>query len=251
MAGRAIWFRGWRKRNTDKMANRKEYDDELREINVLVHEMGKEVKRSIDRIIHAFSERDAKLAAEVMEHDDIIDKMETDIEERCIGIVVKQAPLASDWRKIASYMRMISDLERIADNSSDISIYIVKLSKMPEVEAPEEFHRMFLTMREMVGNTIESFFTGNIELAKDISTQDNIVDKGLDDIMKKIILRIKEKPENTEQYVNYLMIAKYIERMADHSENIASWVSFIVKGKLHMKYTDRYQKESQQFQFYE
>lgn len=233
------------------MANRKEYDDELREINVLVHEMGKEVKNSIDRIIHAFSDKDAKLAAEVMERDDIIDKMETDIEERCIGIVVKQAPLASDWRKIASYMRMISDLERIADNSSDISIYILKLSKMPEVEVPAEFHRMFLTMREMVGNTIESFFTGNIDLAKDISAQDDIVDKGFDDIVEKITAKIQENPENTAQYVNYLMIAKYIERMADHSENIASWVTFIVKGQLNLKYTDRYQKESQQFQFYE
>ncbi|MGI6057287.1 MAG: phosphate signaling complex protein PhoU [Bilifractor sp.] len=233
------------------MANRKEYDDELREINVLVHEMGKEVKKSIDRIIHAFSDKDAKLAAEVMERDDIIDKMETDIEERCIGIVVKQAPLASDWRKIASYMRMISDLERIADNSSDISIYILKLSKMPEVEAPAEFHRMFLTMREMVGNTIESFFTGNIDLAKDISAQDDIVDKGFDDIVEKITAKIQENPESTAQYVNYLMIAKYIERMADHSENIASWVTFIVKGQLNLKYTDRYQKESQQFQFYE
>ena len=233
------------------MANRTEYDAELREINVLIHEMGKEVKRSIDRIIHAFPERDAKLASEVMERDDIIDKMETDIEEKCINIVVKQAPLASDWRKIASYMRMIGDLERIADNSSDISIYIIKLSKLPEVEVPYEFHKMFLTMREMVGNTIESFFTGNIDLAKDVSAQDDIVDQGFDSVVKEITEKIKADPENTEQYINYLMVAKYIERMADHSENSASWVSIIVKGQLQMSYTDRYQKESQQFQFYE
>ncbi|MGN0363595.1 MAG: phosphate signaling complex protein PhoU [Bilifractor sp.] len=233
------------------MANRKEYDDELREINVLIHEMGKEVKKSIDRIIHAFPERDAKLANEVMEHDDIIDKMETDIEERCINIVVKQAPLATDWRKIASYMRMIGDLERIADNSSDISIYIIKLSKLPEVEIPSEFHQLFLTMREMVGNTIESFFTGNLDLAKDIHAQDDIVDHGFDTVVEKITEKIKANPEYTEQYINYLMVAKYIERMADHSENIASWVSFVVKGQLKMQYTDRYKKESSEFQFYE
>ncbi|MCI6637190.1 MAG: phosphate transport system regulatory protein PhoU, partial [Lachnospiraceae bacterium] len=98
---------------------------------------------------------------------------------------------------------------------------------------------------------IESIFTGNIDLAKDVSAQDDIVDQGFDSVVKEITEKIKADPENTEQYINYLMVAKYIERMADHSENIASWVSFIVKGQLQMSYTDRYQKESQQFQFYE
>ncbi|MCI7092638.1 MAG: phosphate transport system regulatory protein PhoU, partial [Lachnospiraceae bacterium] len=94
------------------MGTRKGYDLELKEINDRVETMGKQVLLAIDRTIIALEKMDVVAANAIMKNDALIDAMETDIEERCIQIVVKEQPIASDWRRLASYMRMISDLER-------------------------------------------------------------------------------------------------------------------------------------------
>ena len=227
------------------MATRIKYDEELRDISSQIRAMGTEVKRAIDMTVEAFSRLDTETANQIMQHDDIIDHYESLIEERCIEIVVKQAPIASDWRKIASYMRMISDLERIADNCSDISMYIKRIAAGPEVHAPVAFTGMFDTMRDMVSDTIESFFKGDTKLAAAVIRNDEVVDRDFDVIMKEISAEIQKNPEHTDQYLDYLMINKYVERMADHSANIASWVTFIVKGQLRLQYTDRYRKNSE------
>lgn len=230
------------------MATRKEYDQELKAINDRVEEMGKLVLLAIDRTIVALRSLDIVSANAIMKDDSVIDAMETDIEERCIQIVVKQQPIASDWRRLASYMRMISDLERIADNCSDIAIYIKELSKKPAVKAPEHMDQAFTLLRQMVADTITSFHNENVELAANVVKNDDAIDELFEKIVAEIEENMKKDPANIEQYVNYLFIDKYIERMADHSTAVASWVSFIAKGELKIMFTDRYEKMSQSTQ---
>lgn len=230
---------------------RPEYDRELKRINDNVRAMGLEVTGAIDNTIHAFSQKDTRIASQVIANDATIDRMETDIEEACIGIVIKQQPVASDWRKLASYMRMIGDLERIADNCSDICIIIKKVEGMKRetgeegVSVPDVFKNMMLTMREMVGDTIRAFLTSDIELAQSAVEKDEIVDRDFDEIMKEIGKALKNGAKAVEQYEYLILIDKYVERMADHAANIASWIAFIVNGELKMQYTDRYQKAAE------
>lgn len=227
------------------MAVRKEYDEELQKIYSNVRLMGMEIIQALDTTIYAFPRLDVDSANRVIANDVKIDQMESDIEEECIAIVIKQQPVASDWRKLASYMRMISDLERISDNCSDISIFIKKLADMPRVPIPEEFQELAETMRDMVTRTIHSFLTSDVELAEMTIAKDDIVDHDCDVIMAKITEMIKKNPDKVEQYELYFLTAKYMERIADHSASMAAWIKFIVNGKFGLQFTDRYRKEAE------
>ena len=110
------------------MQTRNNYTEALGQLRVHVMEMGGGIVQVIGRTQRALEQLDADLARSVMEGDDEFDKMERDIEQECLTLVVPQSPVAGDWRRIASIMRMIADLERIADHCADISEYVVKLS---------------------------------------------------------------------------------------------------------------------------
>lgn len=243
------WSSALKNESGEYMA-RKEYDSELKRINEDVRAMGLEVTGAIDSTILAFSKGDTRMASQVIANDARIDRMESDIEEACIGIVIKQQPVASDWRKLASYMRMIGDLERIADNCSDICLYIKKVENLRKETGAaipsilDAFQEMFYTMREMVGDTIRAFLTSDIELAQAAVGKDDIVDRDFEIIMGEIEKGLKEHVDQVVPYEYLLLIDKYVERMADHASNIASWITFIVNGELKMQFTDRYRKAS-------
>ena len=227
-----------------KMKTRQNYDNELAKINDSVFAMGMDIEKAIDRTLFAFQNLSVSLALDIMRHDDAIDEMEYKIEEACISIVISQQPMASDWRRIASYMRMIADMERIADHCSDIAIYIKNLATMEKVQSPMHFTEMFQTMKKMVSETFRSFSEGDASAAEQVIEMDDEVDLYFSKITNEIEGLMKQNPEHVAQYVDYLLINKYIERMADHAANIADWVSFVVNGRLELKYTDRYRKES-------
>lgn len=225
------------------MMTRSAFRKELGRMNDRVSEMGQETMLQIEKTIQAFNSMSVPLCNEILKWDDHIDQMEQDIEQSCLDIVLKEAPVASDWRRVASYMRMISDIERIADNCCDIAEYIKRLSMMDEVVIPEYFDEMFREMREMVANTFAAFRDGDLDKASRVIDSDEIVDGLFERIREEIEQKIRETPDMVSQYLSYFMISKYIERMADHSTSIASWITYIVKGDLEMYFTDRYKKD--------
>lgn len=226
------------------MPTRKEYDEELKAINDLVEAMGQQVLLAIDRTTVALKNLDVVAANAIMKNDAMIDAMETDIEERCIKIVVKQAPIASDWRKLASYMRMIGDLERIADNCSDIAIYIKKLARLKKVSVPSHLEEAFSDMRKMVADTVTAFHNIDTDLAENVVKADDVIDELFAENIADIKEGIRKDISDLDAYMIYVGINKYVERMADHTTAVSSWVSFIAKGELNIMFTDRYAKGS-------
>jgi len=227
-----------------KMSTRQNYQAELDNINESVHAMSADIVHAIDKTLFAFQNKSVILANEIMKHDDDVDAMEYEIEERCINIVIREQPMASDWRKIASYMRMIGDMERIADHCCDIAIYVKHLASCDSVQEPQHISDMYYIMKQMVVDTFKSFTDSNPALASDVINMDDKVDIYFKEINNEIAGLMKQNSEGIRQYMDYVMINKYIERMADHAANIADWVSFVVNGQLKLKFTDRYKKES-------
>ncbi|MGI6107331.1 MAG: phosphate signaling complex protein PhoU [Lachnospiraceae bacterium] len=226
------------------MATRTEFLKELNSLNENVYAMGREVELQVEKTIQAFQSGDEKLCREIMAHDDAIDATETNLEQRCIDIVISQTPVGTDMRRVASYMRMVGDLERMADNCCDIAEYLLRMDRTVQVKPPKDFGPMFDEMRSMVSETIDSFYKGDVELADHAAGRDSAVDDMFEEIRRKLEKRMKADPQNISNCVNYLMIAKYVERIGDHAQSIASWVSYIVKGQLKMFFTDRYKNEA-------
>lgn len=214
------------------MTTRKVYIAELEELTHQVSRMGTQLEHMIDQVIEALKNTDIEEAKKLIAEDDIIDQMEREIEKSCIDLIARQQPVATDLRRISSIMRLISDIERIADHCSDIAEHIIELCGRAPINMPRGLFEMLRHMRNMVSQTINNFIEENIENTRQIVKNDDVVDLYFSEIKDNICDLMKEHPDDIRAYVDYLLIIKYVERMADHATNIAEWVAFIVTGNL-------------------
>lgn len=214
------------------MMTRINYNNDLQALYDAVKQMGLTIEASIDQTWKALQKLDVKTAQAIIDGDETIDQMERNIEKACLELVLTQTPVAGDWRRIASIMRMISDLERIADHCSDIAEYIIQLAAKPAVELPAPMEKMFCLMKTMVKDTVNAFVELSEEKARAVIGQDDLQDDYFLQVGEELCTRMQQHPEEVRQRVDQLMIAKYLERMSDHSTNLAEWVVYIVSGQL-------------------
>ena len=211
---------------------RTKFQEELQLLLNSVRVMGVNLEDTLDRVIDNLEKKDVDVAQEIINGDDKFDSDEVNIEKQCLELVLTQTPVATDWREIASCLKLVGDMERIADHCSDISQYTLKLAEKPAVELPENFMKMLEVMREMVYDSITAISENDVELAQKVMATDDAVDDYFAEMRQQLTTVMMQQPQQVPQYVDYLMIAKYVERIADHATNIAQWVLFVVKNEL-------------------
>ncbi len=211
---------------------RQSFIAQLEEMNNDVIKMGSLLELSTNEMILALEQADTEIAKRIIDRDDEIDHFEQQIEKECINLIAKQQPLATDLRKITSIMKIITDIERIADQCADISEYIIKLSKLPTMNPPKDLSKMISAMKKMVIDTIDSFVESNVEKASGVIIADDEVDEYFEKLTTELSNIMQKEPGLVPQSICYLMIIKYLERMADHATNIAEWITFIVTGDM-------------------
>ena len=197
-----------------------------------VRVMGVNLEEALDKVIDNLENKDVALAQAIIGGDDDFDNSEVDIERQCLELVLTQTPVATDWREIASCLKLVGDMERIADHCSDISQYTLRLAEKDPVPMPENFMAMLKVMRQMVYDSITAISENDVELAQKVMTTDDEVDTYFRQMRQDLTSLMQQYPQLVPQYVDYLMIAKYVERIADHATNIAQWVLFVVKNEL-------------------
>ncbi len=211
---------------------RTKFQEELQLLLNSVRVMGVNLEDTLDRVIVNLEKKDVEVAQEIINGDDKFDSDEVNIEKQCLELVLTQTPVATDWREIASCLKLVGDMERIADHCSDISQYTLKLAEKPAVELPENFMKMLKVMRQMVYDSITAISENDVELAQKVMATDDAVDDYFAEMRQQLTTVMMQQPQQVPQYVDYLMIAKYVERIADHATNIAQWVLFVVKNEL-------------------
>ncbi len=211
---------------------RTKYVEELNRLLNNVRIMGVNLEDTLDQVIVNLQDRNPDIAQKIIADDDIFDNKELEIERTCFDLVLTQTPVATDWREIASCLKLVGDLERIADHCSDISQYTLRLLEREFVPMPESFKEMLEVMRSMVYDSITAISENDVELAQRVIATDDKVDKLFHELRQELTELMQRKPQHVPQYVDYLMIAKYVERIADHSTNIAEWVLYVVKNEL-------------------
>ena len=197
-----------------------------------VRVMGVNLEETLDKVIDNLENKDVALAQAIIGGDDDFDNSEVDIERQCLELVLTQTPVATDWREIASCLKLVGDMERIADHCSDISQYTLRLAEKDPVPMPENFMAMLKVMRQMVYDSITAISENDVELAQKVMTTDDEVDTYFRQMRQDLTSLMQQYPQLVPQYVDYLMIAKYVERIADHATNIAQWVLFVVNNEL-------------------
>lgn len=211
---------------------RTKYIEELDRLLNNVRIMGVNLEDTLDQVIINLQDRNPDVAQKIIADDDIFDNKELEIERTCFDLVLTQTPVATDWREIASCLKLVGDLERIADHCSDISQYTLRLLEREFVPMPESFKDMLEVMRSMVYDSITAISENDVELAQRVIATDDRVDQLFHKLRQELTELMQRNPQHVPQYVDYLMIAKYVERIADHSTNIAEWVLYVVKNEL-------------------
>ncbi len=209
---------------------RNSFEKQLEELNVNLIRMGAMCERHIAETTEALFKGDVSYLNRSHNIEEDIDKLEREIENMCMGIFLKQQPVATDLRVVSAALRMISDMERIGDQCADISDMIKYTSKHNMCEY-EYLREMSENAKEMVTNSVQSYVGKDIGLANGVMKQDDVVDKLFVEIKDKLIGLISENPSEGEFWIDVIMIAKYYERIADHATNIAEWVEYSIIGE--------------------
>ena len=210
---------------------RNRFDKELDLLNNELIEMGSLVERAIENAVKTLITKDIEIAKKVIESDDEIDTMEKTIENRCFKMLLQQQPVAGDLRLISSALKMITDIERIGDQAQDIAEITLMVANETYIKDITHLPEMAKATIKMVRESIDAFVDKDVELAKKVIEYDDVVDNLFDIIKDELINLIRENVENGEQAINLLMIAKYLERIGDHAQNIAEWVVFSITGE--------------------
>ena len=210
---------------------RNNYENDLLKLNSNIICMAELIKNSLEEVFNVLFNFDKTNIKKIISDDDLIDAKEKEIEQLCLQLLLQQQPLASDLRTITSALKMVTDLERIGDHASDISDFCLQIENSLSTKIPE-LKTMSVEIKKMVTNSIESFVSRNLSMAKDCIVNDDIVDALYHKIKKLIVTLIQENKTDGEQIADYLLIAKYFERIADHATNIAQWTIFAITGEL-------------------
>ncbi|MCL2873999.1 MAG: phosphate signaling complex protein PhoU [Defluviitaleaceae bacterium] len=210
---------------------RLKFDEQLDQLNNLLIEMGGMVEKAIADAIKALIEQDVELARTIIKADDDIDLKEQEIEDLCLKIILQQQPVAKDLRLVSSVLKMVTDIERIGDHATDISEITVFLANTQHPDDLEHIPQMAEATIKMVGKSIEAFVKKDLVLAKEVIAYDDVVDDLFDVVKYEIIEMIKKDSLSGDQAIDFIMIAKYFERIGDHATNIAEWVVFSLTGK--------------------
>lgn len=209
---------------------RHSFDKELEHLQDLMVRMAGLVEESIENSILALKKQDIDLAKQVYESDDAIDDLESRIEKVCINLIARQQPLAKDLRTISTALKIITDMERIADHAADISELTIRMADMKYIKPLVDIPLMAELAKKMVIKSIDAYIKQDITLAKEVCDGDDAVDDLFSKIVLELINIMKNNPETVEQATDFMFIVKYLERIGDHATNIAEWVVFNVTG---------------------
>jgi phosphate transport system protein len=211
--------------------SRKSFHKELKDLEKEMLKMGSIVGESISKSIEALINKDLELASEVIKDDDIIDNYELDIEEKCTRLIALQQPVAIDLRKIIVISKLVTDLERIGDNASNIAHRVKDIGDQPLIKEMQDLPGMKDIVVRQLRESLEAFVEMDIEKAKMVAARDEEVNQ-LDKQINAELLTVMENDCATiEQGTSLMFISRFLERIGDHSTNICERTVYMKTGE--------------------
>ncbi|HIX17155.1 MAG TPA: phosphate signaling complex protein PhoU [Candidatus Gemmiger faecavium] len=213
-------------------SSRKVYDAELLELDTMLARMGHAAGGAIGSALRALREGDVELARSVVARDNEINAVEREIEHRCLTLFLRQQPVASDLRKVSTALKMVTDIERIADQASDIAEIVLhlKIDRAHAVGVLEDIYEMGDLVHRMVKDAIGAYVQVDLDAAAKVIRKDDKADAFFSRISDEIAAYIAANPQDATTALDLFMITKYLERLGDHAVNVAEWVEFLKTG---------------------
>jgi len=214
------------------METRTTFQKYLCELEEDVVTMGDMVIKAIDRSIEALQKRDLTLAHQIIADDAQINKQRFNIEDKCIGLIATQQPVASDLRIIVAVFSIIVELERIGDYAEGIAKIVIMIGEEAPLKPLIDIPRMGEITREMINTSLKSFVTRDVELAREVVSLDSVIDSLYDQVFRELLTFMMVDPKTTNRATRLIWVAHNLERAADRATNICERVVFTVTGKM-------------------
>lgn len=211
---------------------RSKFEEQLKLLNEEMMHMGSIIEECIQKAVEALIRHDLELAKKVMANDHLVDEQQKVIESICFQLLMQQQPVAKDLRMITAAMKMVTDMERIGDQAADICEITIRLYNQTYIKRLEHINQMATETMLMLIQSIEAYVEKDVEKAKKVIDHDDVVDDLFNKVKGDLITMIHKDPDCGEQAVDLLMVAKYFERIGDHTTNIGEWVIFSLDNKV-------------------
>lgn len=197
---------------------------ELVKMTSIVEEMAEVFIRNIDIL-------NKKELLEGIEYDQKVDNLELEIEERCISIIALYQPVAKDLRRTATVLKMITDIERMGDYFADIFEIMLKIDEKIDAEVKLRLQHLGRLIKDMIHKSMDSFLAENVEIAEKTAIKDDEIDRLYRELYEDLLEQMIEISVLNHRTIDYLLIGRYLERIADHNTNICERVIYMVEGK--------------------
>lgn len=214
------------------------FDEELKDLKEKLLHMAALAEESIVKAVKALVDRDEELAEDVIQSDAAINFLEIEVDEICLKLLATRQPIANDLRFITSAMKINGDLERIGDLSVNIAERTLELIKQPILKPLLDIPRMAQYAQKMVKDSLDAFVNREPNLARDVCRRDDEVDMLNDQIFRELLTFMIENPKTITRSVDLILVARHLERIADHATNISEDVVFLVEGKTIKHHTE-------------
>ena len=217
--------------NSQPQHTNRQYEEELRGLRAGLLKMGGLAERQIAEAIDSLVNRNTGQARETIERDVEVNRMDTEMDERCIRLLALHQPAASDLRFITTGLKITTDLERIGDNAVNICERAIELNQEPQLKPYIDIPRMAEIAQTMVKDSLDAFMRDDTTLAEEVIDRDDEVDLLNYQIYRELLSYMAEDPQTIPRATRILFVSKYLERIADHATNIAEMVVYMVKGR--------------------
>jgi phosphate transport system protein len=199
----------------------------------MISDMIENVRKALVNAVHSFEEKDIEMARAVINNDYVIDNLQRKIEKEIVSYIGRFQPLAEDLRYAITMIKLVTDLERIGDLASDIAEITIKYNHNYELESQEKLKKMTAIVENMVEDALTAYYKRDIELAIEVWKRDDVVDNLYDNVKDQAIkiLKMTDSEYKEEHVFDQIIVARYLERAADHATNLAEEVYYIVLGK--------------------
>ncbi|MBQ4510161.1 MAG: phosphate signaling complex protein PhoU [Clostridia bacterium] len=217
------------------MSIRKIFEEELQNLKTQLVEMCRLTEQMISDAITALLQMNRDLGKSIAQTDKLVDEYEMSIEKRCMRILLKQQPVARDFREVSCALKMITDIERFGDQASDIGDLVYTMPGERYIKKLTHITAMGNLAIKMVRESVNSFIKNDENLADTVISLDDEMDELFVTVQNELIELIRKDSSNAEQAITLMMVAKYLERIGDHAVNVAEWTKYNETG-VHLKY---------------
>ncbi|MGQ9587605.1 MAG: phosphate signaling complex protein PhoU [Thermoplasmata archaeon] len=217
------------------MAPRKAYETELEELDELVDLMADKAQKAIALAVESFEKLDQELADEVIKIDTEMYQLNVDIEKRCLEVIALQSPVAKDLRTVGTYLKVITDFDRIGRYARDIAEVTHHSADKAHFKPLVSIPHIAEMASRMVEISVKAFIDRDVELTKEVFELEDKVDALYDEVFREVITYMMEDSKKIGIGINYMLVSRYLERIADHACNISERTIYMVTGERFVK----------------